>query len=206
MADEGTAGKGANGTEDDGGGNLVFRAEAFARDLHAGFTRQGRSGRAFVTHLEEVVALLREAGAEETVLAAGWLHEAAENTLTANRRVTARELADLFGWQVAAMVAEVTDNPRIPLPLRKDIRMRSARFATAGARLITLADLTAQLHALSDDAPADWDHGRKVEYFGWAARVAALCRGHAPSLEAAFDIAYRAGLARLAAEGGPSAG
>lgn len=179
--------------------DLVACAEAFARDLHAGFARQGRAGRAFVTHLEEVVALLRAAGADDTVLAAGWLHEAAENTLTANRRVTARELGDPFGWQVAAMVAEVTDNPRIPLPLRKDIRIRSARYATAGARMITLADLTSQLRALIEDAPADWDHGRQVEYFGWAARVAAHCRGHAPSLEAAFDSAYREGLARLAA-------
>lgn len=199
MAEE-TEGKGASDTEGGGRDNLVSRAEAFARDLHAGFARQGRSGRPVVAHLEEVVALLRDAGANDEVLAAGWLHEAAENTLTANRRVTARELAEPFGWPVAAMVAEVTDNPRIPLPLRKDIRIRSARYATAGARLITLADLTSQLRAVIDDAPADWDHGRKVEHFGWAARVAAHCRGHAPSLEAAFDTAYRSGLARLAAE------
>lgn len=91
------------------------------------------------------------------------------------------------------------DNPRTPLPLRKDIRIRSARYATAGARMITLADLTAQLRALIEDAPADWDHGRQVEYFGWAARVAARCRGHAPSLEVACDAADREGLARLAA-------
>ncbi|MCS6855190.1 MAG: HD domain-containing protein [Elioraea sp.] len=181
-------------------GDLVSRAEAFARDLHAGHLRQGRSSRPYVTHLEEVAALLHEAGAEEAVLAAGWLHDAVDNALTANRRVTARELSELFGWEVAAMVAELADNPRIPLPLRKDIRLRSARYATAGARMVTLADLTSQLRALIEDAPADWDHGRKVEYFGWAARVAANCRGHAPSLEAAFTAAYRAGLARLAAE------
>lgn len=204
MAGEGVEGT-ARGPSDSAPGSapsddLVSRAEAFARDLHAGFARQGQAGRAFVTHLEEVVALLREAGADDEVLAAGWLHEAAENTLTARRRVTARALADPFGWQVAAMVAELTPNARIPEPLRRDIRIRSVRFATRGAAMITLADLISQLRGLIADAPERWTHGQKVEHFGWAARVAANCCGVSVKLEAAFHSAYREGLARLAAE------
>ncbi len=204
MASEATKGMGPAPRDPVSGSSpadgLICRAEAFARDLHAGFVRQGQARRAFVTHLEEVVALLREARADEEVLAAGWLHEAAENTLTARRRVTARELADPFGWQIAAMVAELTPNARIPEPLRREIRVRSMRYATRGAAMITLADLTSQLRALIADPPERWKHGQKVEHFGWAARVAANCFGVSATLETAFEAAYREGLTRLAAE------
>ncbi len=204
MADEGVEGTGRGPSHSAPGSapadDLVVRAEAFARDLHAGFAREGQKGRAFVTHLEEVVELLLEARADDEVLAAGWLHEAVENRLTARRRVTARELADRFGWQVAAMVAELTPNARIPEPLRRDIRIRSVRFATRGAAMITLADLTSQLRGLIADAPERWTHGQKVEHFGWAGRVAANCCGVSATLETGFQAAYREGLARLAAE------
>jgi len=194
----GRGGSGAPGRA--AGGELVRRAHAFARALHAGHVRQGQAGRPYLSHLEEVVSLLQDAGADDATLAAGWLHDAAENTLTAARRITARDLADQFGWAVAAMVAEVTENPRIPLPLRRDLRIRSARFATPGAQMLTLADLVSLLRGLLEDPPPDWEHARKVEFLGWAGRVAAACRDASPRLAEAFDRAYREGLAGLARE------
>ncbi|WP_439578344.1 HD domain-containing protein [Elioraea sp.] len=178
--------------------DLITRAEAFAREVHARQTRKGEAAEPYVTHLETVVALLRAADMPAETIAAGWLHDTIEDGHEHGYPVTLHDLAERFGWPVAAIVAEVSDEKLIPKALRKDLQVRHAPRASAAARAVKLADKVSNLRAILESPPGGWDHGRKVEYFGWAARVAAGCRGVSPVLDEAFDRAYREGLRWLA--------
>lgn len=178
--------------------DLIARAEAFAREVHARQTRKAAAAEPYVTHLEDVVALLRSAAATAEIIAAGWLHDTVEDGHEHGHPVTLHDLAERFGWPVAAIVAEVSDEKAIPKALRKDLQIRHAPRASPAARMVKLADKISNLRALIASPPAGWEHGRKVEYFGWAARVAAGCRGVSPELDEAFARAYRDGLRRLA--------
>ena len=178
--------------------NLIIRAEAFAREVHARQTRKGEAAEPYITHLEDVAALLTAAAAPAETIAAGWLHDTIEDGHEHGFPVTLHDLAERFGWPVAAIVAEVSDEKAIPKALRKDLQIRHAPRASPAARMVKLADKISNLRALIASPPAGWEHGRKVEYFGWAARVAAGCRGVAPVLDEAFERAYREGLRRLA--------
>jgi hypothetical protein len=66
--------------------------------------------------------------------------------------------------------------------------------------MLKLADKTSNLCAIVAAPPASWNHARRVEYVGWAGRVAAGLRGVNPSLEALFDQTYRTAMAELARE------
>lgn len=178
--------------------DLISRAEAFAREVHASQTRKGEAAEPYIIHLEDVAALLVSAAAPVETIAAGWLHDTIEDGHEHGYPVTLHDLAERFGWPVAAIVAEVSDDKAIPKALRKDLQIRHAPRASAAARMVKLADKISNLRAIIASPPAGWQHGRKVEYFGWAARVAAGCRGVAPVLDEAFARAYREGLRWLA--------
>ena len=178
--------------------DLIVRAEAFARQVHARQTRKGEAGEPYITHLEDVAVLLKAAEAAIETIAAGWLHDTIEDGHEHGYPVTLHDLVERFGWPVAAIVAEVSDEKLIPKALRKDLQIRHAPRASPPARMVKLADKISNLRAIIDSPPAGWEHGRKVEYFGWAARVAVGCRGVAPTLDEAFDQVYREGLRWLA--------
>ncbi len=76
--------------------------------------------------------------------------------------------------------------------------MEKAAGKSPAAKRVKLADKTSNLRALAESPPADWDHARRLDYVGWAARVAEGLRGANPGLEAAFDEARREALEALA--------
>ena len=99
---------------------------------------------------------------------------------------------------MAAIVAEVTDDKRLPKQVRKQRQVEEARHKSRRAKLIKIADKTSNLRSLLTSPPVDWSLDRQREYFEWAARVVAGCRGVSPWLERQFDAAHRAGLRKLA--------
>ena len=64
--------------------------------------------------------------------------------------------------------------------------------------MVKLADKISNLHAIVAAPPASWNHARRVEYVGWAGRVAAGLRGVNPALEALFDKTYQHAITELA--------
>jgi hypothetical protein len=66
--------------------------------------------------------------------------------------------------------------------------------------MLELADKVSNLRAIAASPPANWDHPRRVEYVGWAGRVAAGLKGANPGLDALFDETYRLAVAKLAEE------
>jgi len=171
------------------------RAEAFATRAHAGQTRKGAAGEPYVHHVIEVADILASHGAPREAVIAAYLHDTVEDT-----EVTPAELTAEFGETIAAIVAEATDDKALPKEMRKAAQVRHAAERTDAAKQLKLADKISNLRAIMESPPANWPHARRVEYVGWAGRVAVGLKGVNPALDALFDITYRAALTRLARE------
>ncbi len=172
----------------------LARALDFAARKHRDQRRKGAASEPYINHLAEVARLVAEAtaGRDSVVVLAALLHDTVEDTKT-----TAEELAREFGPEVAALVLEVTDDKRLPKTERKRLQVENASHKSPRAKLIKIADKISNLRAILSSPPVDWDLERQRDYFEWAARVIAGCRGANQALEAQFDEAYRNGLAAL---------
>ena len=174
---------------------LVTRVVDFAALKHRGQRRKGAAAEPYFNHLAEVAFLVAQAtkGRDPLVVLGALLHDTIEDTLT-----TEDELEAEFGAEVARLVAEVTDDKRLPKAERKRLQIETAPHKSDRAKLIKIADKTSNLRGIANSPPVDWDLARQREYFVWAARVVEGCRGVNPWLETIFDDAQRDGLARLA--------
>jgi GTP diphosphokinase / guanosine-3',5'-bis(diphosphate) 3'-diphosphatase len=173
---------------------LLVRAYDFAARKHLMQRRKGIAAEPYVNHLTEVAGLLAEAtaGADARLIAGGILHDTLEDT-----DATREELAAAFGADIAALVAEVTDDKSLKKAERKRLQVENAPKKSARAKMIKLADKTSNLRALAHSPPADWESARKHEYFEWAWAVVAGCRGVNAFLETVFDDAWRQGIEAL---------
>ena len=161
-----------------------LRALAFAAQRHRDQRRRDRHASPFVNHPIEVAALLAEVGgvSDTTTLAAAVLHDVVEDTAT-----TADEVASEFGAAVAYIVAEVTDDPALPRSERRRQQALHAAALSPAARLIKIADKTANLRQM----PADRTAARRADYAASARRVVDACRGTNAALERRFDEVAR---------------
>jgi (p)ppGpp synthase/HD superfamily hydrolase len=178
----------------------TLRAAVFAARVHATHTRKGAAAEPYVNHVLEVAALLAEHGAPSAAVIAALLHDVVEDSDQDPTPTTLAHIEAAFGAEVAGIVAEVSDDKAQPKEVRKADQVRRAPKSSPAARQLKLADKISNLRAIADSPPRSWDHARRVEYLGWAGRVAAGLRGVNPALDALFDATYREALARLAAE------
>lgn len=177
---------------------LILRAATFAAEVHTHQRRKGAAAEPYVNHVIEVGAALAAAAAPLPAILAGLLHDTIEDGASAGRPVTEAELTERFGAEVAAIVAEVTDDKTLSSTARKRQQVETAPKKSAAARMVKLADKAANLRAITVSPPPSWDLARKRAYLDWAEAVAAGCRGVNPALERAFDEALA--LARNALE------
>jgi (p)ppGpp synthase/HD superfamily hydrolase len=173
----------------------LARALDFAARKHRDQRRKGAAAEPYINHVTEVARLVAEAtgGTDAVSVVGALLHDTIEDTHT-----TPAELEREFGPEVAALVAEVTDDKKLPKDERKRLQVEHAPHKSARARMIKLADKTSNLRSIAMSPPLDWDLARQHAYFEWAARVVAGCRGVNAELEARFDEAYEAGLRAIA--------
>jgi guanosine-3',5'-bis(diphosphate) 3'-pyrophosphohydrolase len=178
------SGKAANGIV------LISAAADFAAKRHKDLRRKGSGQVPYVNHLADVAQLLAAAteGADAELVAAGWLHDTIEDTAT-----TSQELLSKFGSDVASLVMEVTDDKSLSKDERKRLQILKTPTKTSRAKMIKLADLTSNLRQF----PEEWESQRVHEYFEWADKVAAGCRGVNSELELVFDQAVASGKAAL---------
>jgi (p)ppGpp synthase/HD superfamily hydrolase len=174
---------------------LMTRVVDFAAVKHRGQRRKGAAGEPYFNHLAEVAFLVAKAteGRDPIAVLGALLHDTIEDTET-----TADELEAEFGAEVARLVAEVTDDKRLPKVERKRLQIENAPHKSDRAKLIKIADKISNLRGIANSPPTDWDLARRREYYVWAARVVEGCRGVNPWLERIFDEAHRDGSARLA--------
>ena len=170
---------------------LLLKALAFAAHKHREQRRKDAQASPYINHpIALADVLVNEGGITDVeVLCAALLHDTVEDTAT-----THEELVDAFGSRVARIVAEVTDDKRLPKAERKRLQIEHAPHISREAKLVKLADKLCNLRDVAERPPAGWDLGRRREYFDWAKQVIDGLRG-APGedmrrLEAAFDAAY----------------
>ncbi len=168
---------------------LILDAAAFAADKHRRQRRKDAEATPYINHPLALATILAGEGgvSDPAVIAAALLHDTVEDTET-----TPAELEARFGADVAAMVAEVTDDKSLPKAERKQLQIARAAHKSPGAKLVKLADKIANLRDIAASPPADWDAARKADYVRWASEVVAGMRGTNAALEAAFDAAVAA--------------
>ena len=166
---------------------LLLKALAFAAHKHRDQRRKDAQASPYINHPIALADLLvNEGGVTDVeVLCAALLHDTVEDTAT-----TPQELAEAFGSRVAGIVAEVTDDKKLPKAERKRLQIEHAAGLSPEAKLVKLADKICNLRDVAHRPPAHWDLARRREYFEWAKKVVDGVRGAHPRLEAAFDAAY----------------
>lgn len=125
--------------------------------------------------------LLVEAGETDPfLLVAALLHDMLQ---VAN--ITETDIAAVFGSEVAFIVAEVTDNPRLSKVTRKALRVTFAPLMSRRARLLKIAQLVASVRNLAGSAaPVGWDAKERLDYCDWVERFADATGLLNPTLQA----------------------
>jgi len=168
---------------------LLLRALAFAAHKHRDQRRKDAEASPYINHPIALADVLMNEGAvtDVEVLCAALLHDTVEDTAT-----THEELVDAFGSRIARIVAEVTDDKRLPKAERKRLQVEHAAAISPEAKLVKLADKICNLRDVAARPPAGWDLRRRREYFEWAKQVVDGLRGtpltsHAHSLAHAIS-------------------
>ena len=175
----------------------LLRAVEFAAEKHRDQRRKGAGASPYINHPIEVAAMLANvAGIQDVAtLAAAVLHDTVEDTKT-----TPEELEAAFGREVRLMVQEVTDDKSLPRADRKHLQIEHAPHLSPSAKLIKIADKTANVREVTEKPPSDWSAIRRREYLDWAEAVVAGCRGVNAALESRFDEALNRARAVLSRE------
>jgi (p)ppGpp synthase/HD superfamily hydrolase len=131
----------------------------YARELHAD-QRRG-DGTPFILHPREVVALLRDAGAPQHLIAAGALHDVIEKT-----PATAFDLRRRFGSTIASLVLAVTEDEHIPRYAERKAALRD-QVAEAGeeALLLFAADKVSNVRELREAAAERRSRKRRLKHY-----------------------------------------
>jgi guanosine-3',5'-bis(diphosphate) 3'-pyrophosphohydrolase len=167
--------------------NLLMKALSFAANKHRSQFRKGSEPIPYINHPIAVADLIVRTGKvhDEATLAAALLHDTVEDTET-----TFEELEAEFGPLISKLVAELTDDKKLPKEERKRLQIEHAPSLSPRARIVKLADKICNLRDVVQDPPAGWPLKRKQEYFDWAKSVVDHLRGTNPNLENAFAKAY----------------
>lgn len=178
----------------------VLRAAVFAAGVHAGHRRKGAAQEPYVNHVLEVALILATHGAPLSAVLGGLLHDVVEDSTEDSVPTTLSDLEAEFGPEIAGIIAEVSDDKTLPKETRKALQIRRASESSDAAKQVKLADKISNLRSIMSSPPAGWDHARRLEYLGWAGRVAAGLKGVNAALDAVFETTYRDAVLRLAAE------
>ena len=162
----------------------LLRATSFAAHKHRKQRRKDASGTPYINHPLMVVRLMSEVGGLQykDALIAGVLHDTVEDTDT-----TSEEIEELFGETVRGLVMEVTDNKSLSKGVRKHLQITHAPHLSPNAKIIKLADKTANVTDIAHLPPVGWSVERRLEYLNWCQKVVAGCRGANQALETLFD-------------------
>lgn len=163
---------------------LVIQAAHFAADKHRDQRRKGIRNTPYINHPLEVADRLSRVGGIEdaTILAAAILHDTIEDTQT-----TRAELAKLFGNEIAALVAELTDETGLTWQERKRMEIDHAPHLSDKAKMIKIVDKTCNVADTVINPPGEWTLSRRRDYLEFARLVADGCRGVSAALDTEFD-------------------
>jgi guanosine-3',5'-bis(diphosphate) 3'-pyrophosphohydrolase len=164
---------------------LVLQAAAFAAEKHRTQRRKDVET-PYINHPIQLAYILVQANIEDPiVLAAALLHDTVEDTST-----TFDEIEIVFGFEIARIVAECSDDKTLTKLERKQAQIDHAAKLSEKARLVKIADKIANISDIDGAPPAGWSIERKREYFDWAKAVVEQMRGTNKALEERFDAEF----------------
>lgn len=92
---------------------------------------------------------------------------------------------------ILGLVAEVTDDKRLPKMERKRLQIEHAPHASHKAKLVKLADKLYNLRDLKRCTPQGWTAERVQEYFIFAFNVVKGLRGTNETMEKELDTLFK---------------
>ncbi len=127
--------------------NIVAKARIFAKKVHRG--QLDDTGKPYIVHPEQVAQILGLITSDDNVVAAGWLHDTAEDC-----GVTHEELVKEFNQDVADLVFEVTHEGK-----KDSIGYYFPRLHSQRGIIIKLADRLSNVSRMQG-----WDEKRRQAY------------------------------------------
>lgn len=125
--------------------SLLDKAIHFAVDAHQGAERRGK-GFPYILHPLEAVAIVSTMTSDQTLLAAAVLHDVVEDT-----PVTLAQLRDIFGAEVADLVATESHKPSEGWRESRERTMAALRTATRTYKIVALGDKLSNMRAIARD-------------------------------------------------------
>jgi (p)ppGpp synthase/HD superfamily hydrolase len=170
---------------------LIGKALEMAEKAHAGQTRSGSGGMAYIHHPVAVAELLAEHGFDESTVAAALLHDVVEDS-----DASVEEVAADFGPRVADLVAALTEDESIePFERRKEEHRRQVEEAGCDAPAIYAADKLSNIRVLrralaseGESAGEEFEAPLDVKERVWSDDLEML-RRRAPDLPFVDDLA-----------------
>jgi len=137
----------------------------------------------YINHPIGVMNILTDEAKVDDIptLMAAVLHDTVEDCECTND-----EIKELYGADVARIVAEVTDDKNLPKEERKRLQIVNAPGKSKEGKLVKLADKLYNLRDLSRCTPEGWTAERVQQYREWGAKVCAGCLGTNAALEDAL--------------------
>ncbi len=162
-----------------------FNALAFAAEQHQYQGRGGYKRLPYINHIIKVTQTLIDIGKEKdrpTIIAA-ILHDVVEDSA-----ITIRDVAGQFGEEVAFIVAELTDDMRLPYDQRKQLQVDKASQLSLAARKIRITDKASNIRDIFS-YPLTWTTEKKRTYVENSIQIVDQIRGTNKALEGYFDEA-----------------
>jgi (p)ppGpp synthase/HD superfamily hydrolase len=135
--------------------SLPTRALLFALRAHEGQKRK-YTGEAFIEHPIMVADAVSRVTNDPEILAAAYLHDVVEKT-----SCTIEQVQEEFGPRVASLVTELTNvyteqnYPEMPETERKQAERARLRTISADAKIVKLADVTANIIDITEQNAAE---------------------------------------------------
>ena len=172
----------------------ILKAIHFAADKHRNQRRKDVEASPYINHPIELAELLARVGGvtDLITLQGAILHDTVEDTNT-----TFEELEDNFGAEVREVVANVTDDKKLPKEERKRLQIEHAPHLPDSAKQVKLADKISNVLGVTQAPPADWTLERREEYLDWTEKVVKGCRGCNQALENHYDQVLQNGRQQL---------
>ena len=139
--------------------SLIERALEFATEAHQGQFRKLRET-PYIQHPINVAAILRQGGFSDEVIAAGLLHDVAEDT-----SFTIRDIREHFGEAVAWLVSSNTEDKQLSWEERKSHTIHSVKTAALEVKALIGADKLDNLRSILIDYELQgnsiWSHFKR---------------------------------------------
>jgi guanosine-3',5'-bis(diphosphate) 3'-pyrophosphohydrolase len=186
---------------------LMSEVVAYAACIHREQRRQDAAATPYFNHLAEVAELVERAGGNKAAVAAAYLHDSDED-----QKVGISNLRMRFGYEVAYIVHEVTDNQEDvynrllrergeqyasevvnnPKLLTREFKVQQAidiPRKSHGGKLVKVSDCISNTRSLVASKPK-WSLSGILGYADAKKAVVDAVRGFNAYLEVEFDAAY----------------